>query len=237
MTQASNRQYPTGSQPELYQVAAGGGRPQQLLTTPVEDVHVSRDGRLMLYHDRKGGENAWRKASRLRHCAATSGCTIRRPGTHRQLTTFAGEDRNPLLTPDNKSVVYLSEESGTFNVHRIALSGGTSERLTNFRNAPVRFLSTADDGTLAFSQDGQLYTMRAGAAPQRVAVRIAADSKSNAERVLAVSGGVREMTVAPSGKEVAFTFRGDVFVVSAEGGVTKRITSTPEVETGLSFAP
>ncbi|WP_396213116.1 S41 family peptidase [Gemmatimonas sp.] len=233
---ASNRQYPTGSQPELYQVAAAGGRPQQLLTTPAEDVHVSRDGRLMLYHDRKGGENAWRK-HHVSAIARDLWVFDTQAGTHRQLTTFAGEDRNPLLTPDNKSVVYLSEESGTFNVHRIALTGGASERLTTFRNAPVRFLSAADDGTLAFSQDGQLYTMRAGAAPQRVTVRIAADSKSNAERVLAVSGGVREMTVAPSGKEVAFTFRGDVFVVSAEGGVTKRITSTPEVETGLSFAP
>lgn len=233
---AANRQYPTASQPELYQVAATGGRPTQLLTTPAEDVHIARDGRLMLYHDRKGGENPWRK-HHVSAIARDVWVYDQQAGTHKQLTTFAGEDRNPLLTPDGRAVVYLSEESGTFNVHRIALTGGTSERLTNFRNAPVRFLSAAEDGTLAFSQDGQLYTMRAGAAPQRVAVRIAADIKSNAERVLAVNGGVREMTVAPSGKEVAFTFRGDVFVVSAEGGVTKRVTNTPEVETGLSFSP
>jgi Tol biopolymer transport system component/C-terminal processing protease CtpA/Prc len=233
---ASNRLYPAATQPELYQVAARGGRPQQLLPTPAEDVHFSRDGRLMVYHDKKGGENPWRK----HHVSAiTRDVWVydKQTGTHRQLTTFAGEDRTPMLTPDEKSVVYLSEEGGTFNVHRMPLAGGASQKLTSFSNAPVRFLSAADDGTLAFSQDGQLYTLNAGASPQRVTVSIATDAKANAERVLAVNGNVREMTVAPSGKEVAFTFRGDVFVVSAEGGVTKRITNTPDVETGLAFSP
>jgi len=45
------------------------------------------------------------------------------------------------------------------------------------------------------------------------------------------------MAVAPSGKEVAFIFRGDVFVTSVEGGVTKQITRTPEAEAGIGFSP
>ena len=52
-----------------------------------------------------------------------------------------------------------------------------------------------------------------------------------------VTGGAREMAVAPSGKEVAFVVRGDVFVTSVEGGVTKRITTTPEEERGVGFSP
>jgi len=52
-----------------------------------------------------------------------------------------------------------------------------------------------------------------------------------------VTGGAREMAVAPSGKEVAFVARGDVFVTSVEGGVTKRITATPEDERSVGFAP
>src|SRR6476620_8207066 len=40
---AANRQYPTGAQPELYEVAATGGRPVQILTTPAENVRTSRD--------------------------------------------------------------------------------------------------------------------------------------------------------------------------------------------------
>ena len=66
---------------------------------------------------------------------------------------------------------------------------------------------------------------------------IAADAKANGDLVLPVTGGARELAVAPSGKEVAFVFRGDVFVASVEGGVTKRITNTPATETGVRFSP
>ncbi|MFX5813242.1 hypothetical protein ABTE31_21290, partial [Acinetobacter baumannii] len=40
-----------------------------------------------------------------------------------------------------------------------------------------------------------------------------------------------------NGKEVAFTFRGEVFVTSVDGGITKRITNTPSQETQVSFSP
>src|SRR5690606_31797858 len=53
---ASHRQYPTASQPELYEVSIAGGRINQLLTTPAEYVSFSKDGQKMLYHDKKGGE-------------------------------------------------------------------------------------------------------------------------------------------------------------------------------------
>ena len=58
---ALNRQFPTGSQPELYEVAAAGGRPVQILTTPAENVRTSANGQLLIYEDKKGQENQWRK--------------------------------------------------------------------------------------------------------------------------------------------------------------------------------
>ena len=57
MDTAANRLYPTGSQPELYQVAAAGGRPVQLITTPAEDVKFSKNGQFLLYHDKKSNKN------------------------------------------------------------------------------------------------------------------------------------------------------------------------------------
>lgn len=57
---AANRGFPTASQPELYRVPTGGGRVEQVLTTPADDVKVSRNGQLLLYQDKKGGENTWR---------------------------------------------------------------------------------------------------------------------------------------------------------------------------------
>jgi len=216
MDVAANRLYPIGSQPELYQVAAAGGRPEQILTSPAEEVSVSRDGRYILYQDHKGRENPWRKHH-------TSGVTRdiwlydRQANSHRQVTTFNGEDRTPVLSADATSFHYLSERSGTFNVHRMNLDGTGDTQLTRYEGAPVRFLTRADNGTLAFGHDGQIYTMAPGGSPQRVAVTIAADAKANNDRVVTVTGGVGQLAVSPNGKEVAFLFRGDVFVTSVEG--------------------
>jgi len=236
MDTAANRLYPTGSQPELYQVAAAGGRPVQLQTTPAEDVKFSRNGQFLLYHDKKGGENVWRK----HHSSAiTRDIWIHdiKTGTHRKITTFAGEDRSPVFTDGDKAFYYLSEESGTFNVHKMSVDGGKSQQVTSFKKLPVRFLSQSDGGVLCFGYDGDLYTMKAGSSPQKVGVSIAADAKANRERVVPVTNGAREMAVSPSGKEVAFIARGDVFVTSVDGGVTKRITTTPEEERGVGFSP
>jgi len=236
MDAAANRQYPATSMPELWSVSAAGGRPVQILTTPADDARYSRDGRFLIYTDNKGRENVWRK-HHVSSVARDIWVYDVKAGTHRQVTTFAGEDRQPVLTDGDQAFYYLSEASGTFNVHRMPVAGGASQQLTRFKGLPVRFLSIADNGTLGFGHDGQLYTLKPGGAPQKVAVTIAADAKSNGDVVLPVTGGARELAVAPSGKEVAFVFRGDVFAASVEGGVTKRITSTPSVETGVRYSP
>ncbi len=236
MDTAASRNFPSNSQPELYQVPVDGGRVEQVLTTPTEEVSLSRDGQFMLYEDKKGGENPWRK----HHTSAVARdiwVYDIKAGTHRKITTYPGEDRNPVLTDKDRAFYYLSEESGSFNVHKMNIAGGKSQQVTFFKKMPVRFLSVSDNGTVCYGFDGEIYTQKGSGKPQKVAVTIAADAKSNNERVLPVTAGAREISVSPNGKEVAFVFRGEVFVTSVEGGVTKRITKTPEQERGVSFSP
>jgi tricorn protease len=236
MDLAANRTFPTGSQPELYKVSIGGGRVEQVLSTPAEDVKLSRNGQYMIYQDKKGGENAWRK-----HHTSSIARDIwiydSKAGTHKKITSFAGEDRTPVFTDGDKSFYYLSEETGSFNVHKMGLDGSKSQPVTTFRKHPVRFLSSSNDGLLCYSYDGELYTQKGSGKGQKVNITISADAKSNNERVVPVSGGARDVSVSPNGKEVAFVFRGEVFVTSVEGGVTKRITNTPEQERLVSFSP
>ncbi|HPH21837.1 MAG TPA: peptidase S41, partial [Haliscomenobacter sp.] len=108
---------------------------------------------------------------------------------------------------------------------------------TSFKKHPVRFLSQTKDGTLCFSYAGNLYTMGPKAKPKQLNVNIAADARRNNEQIVPVSAGARDLAVSSNGKEVAFVFRGEVFVTSVEGGVTKRITNTPEQERSVSFSP
>lgn len=239
---AANRQFPSNALPELYMVPVTGGRVVQLTTLPAEDVSVSPDGRYLVYHDRKGGENEWRKYQKS---SITRDIWVwdRQADTHRLLTAPNVEDRSPVLVrrtsgsgEDGYDVYYLSEASGSFNVHRMPLSGGESTQVTRFRGAPVRFLSAANDGTLAFGHDGLIYTLAPGATePRRVPIRLASDWKANDERVISFSGGIGEYSLSPNGKEFAFIYRGEVFVSSIEAGTTKRITNTPARETSVHF--
>jgi tricorn protease len=234
---ADNRLFPTASQPELYKVPAAGGRAVMILGTPAEDVRYSSDGRFLIYHDRKGGENEWRKHH---HSAIARDIWIYdvKAGTHRKVTTFAGEDRSPILADGDKAFYYLSEESGTFNVRRMSVDGGASTQVTHFKTNPVRFLSRANDGTLCFGYDGAIYTQRGDSAePDLVRVLVSADTRDNAEVVVPVSGGARAFAVAPSGKEVAVVVRGGIFAAGVDGGPTKRVTSSLGEETDLSFSP
>ncbi|MFA5669150.1 MAG: S41 family peptidase [Balneolaceae bacterium] len=231
---AEHRQYPTGSQPELYKVPVQGGRVDQVLTIPAEYVQVSKDGSKIVYHDKKGGENEFRK-----HHTSSIARDIWlydvKNGTHTMLTNFEGENRQPIFSSDEKSLYYLSEESGSFNVHKLSIANpANNEQLTTFKDFPVRFLSIGS-GVLSFGYNGELYTMKEGELPKKVNVSINRLVKSNADKVITINGGVREMDVSPDGKEIAFIARGEVFVTSADGSFTKRITNTPEQERFVKF--
>ena len=234
---ASNVQFPTGSLPELYAVGVDGGRPRQISTIPAEEARYDRRGRRIIYQDRKGYENSWRKHHRS--SAARDIWTLdTKSGNYTKLTDFEGEDRSPVFSADGKEFFYLSEAGGTFNVFQAAVDGsGEPQQLTELGPHPVRFLSRSGDGTLCFSYHGEIYTLDAGGKPSKVSIEIRSDAQNRPEDVLTVSGGIRQMSLSPSGKEIAFIYRGEVFATSIETDVTKRITNTPEQERSVDFSP
>ena len=101
----------------------------------------------------------------------------------------------------------------------------------------MRFLTRAQDGTLCFSFDGDLYTLKPGAQPVKLAVRVASTAGAILDRVVMVNEDLSDLALAPSGKEFAYVFRGEIFVSSVEGGVTKRITDTPWQERSARLEP
>jgi tricorn protease len=234
---AANVQYPMGLFSELYSVPVTGGEAALVLTQPAVSAVVNRAGDKILYHDQKGYESDWRK-----HHTSTMTRDIwvydLKAKKNTQLTTFKGEDRNPVFDANGEDFYYLSEQSGSFNVYKSSLSNpAVSAPVTNFTKNPVRFLTRADNGLLCFGYDGEIYTKAGPAAPKKVDIRIAEDGRQVLERTVPISGGITEMRLAPNGKEMAYVFRGEIFVGSVEGGFTKRITDTPGQERSVSFSP
>ena len=229
----NHRQYPTSSQPELYSVPVEAGRVHQLLTIPAEYVQVSPDGKTMLYHDKKGGENEFRKhhTSSITRDIWSYNMETKE---HKMLTKHNAEDRQPVFIND-KEFYFLSERSGTFNVWKASVDDPENAvQITNFDFHPVRFLSYAQ-GILSFGYDGELYTLKPGEQPTKLTVSVRTQSSYNNDQFITINGGVQEMAVHPNGKEIAFIARGEVFVTSVDGSLTKRITNTPEQERFITF--
>ncbi len=232
---AQSALFPASSMTELYAVPVCGGKSEQVLGTPAEMLSWSPDGSFFLYQDRKGGEDEWRK----HHTSSITRDIWRYDvGTqhHTNLTDRPGEDRNPVLAADGKSAYILSEvDGGTMNVWSIPVDGKAAgwKQVTSFGTHPVRFLSLGG-GTLCFTWDGEIYTMKPGGNPAKVAIELTLDEE-NIPDISHVTTGSTSSAVSPDGKQVAFIVRGDVFVTSVEYKTTKRITSTAAAERGVDF--
>jgi Tol biopolymer transport system component/C-terminal processing protease CtpA/Prc len=242
----SNVLFAGGVMSELYQVSVRGGQPRQILTTPAQDARWDKTGTKLLYHDRKGYEDEWRK-HHISSVARDIWLYDASSGKHIKLTDFAGEDRSPVWSPDNSEVYYLSEQGTSsdpkfppsFNVWKFPVANPQQRTQVTFHSKhPVRFLSIAGDGTLCYSFDGALYVKSpTEKESRRVSVTITGESRTNDVAYKALITGASEIAVSPNGKEVAFVVRGEVFVTSVDYGITKRITNTPEQERSVSFSP
>lgn len=231
---AQSAMFPTSAINELYLVPVDGGRTRQVLATPAEMICFEKSGNSFFYQDKKGFEDQWRK-----HHTSSITRDIwhydAKTGKHVNLTNRGGEDRNPVLAPDNASLYFLSERNGgSFNVYSMNLDGGNVKAVTKFKTHPVRFLSMASNGTLCYTYDGEIYTQTKTSSPKKVKIDIVRDDRERYANVT-LSSGASGATVSPDGKQVAFAVRGEVFVTSVEYPTTKRITNTPERENSITW--
>lgn len=233
---AGSALFPKSSMTELYMVPVSGGRTQQILGTPAEEVCYDPSGKYFYYQDRKGSENEWRKhhtSSVTRDIWKYDTAT----GRHTNLTHREGEDRNPVLAPDGQSLYFLSERNGgSFNVYSFPLEQPQEVKaVSHFQTHPVRFLSISRNGMLCYTFDGEIYTQMPDRTPQKVKIELIRDDAPQLLTLKYTSGAI-SATPSPDGKQVAFIVRGEVFVTSTEYGTTRQITHTPAAEKGLSFS-
>ena len=218
---------------QVYEVSTQGGRPKLYSVLPMENISINAKGQV-LYHDCKGYEDKWRK----HHTSPiTRDIWMLDGGKYQKLTSFKGEDRNPVWAQDGQSFYYLSEQNGSFNVYHRNVASGKDTQVTHNQKNPIRFLTSSQSGLLCYGYDGEIYTVKEGAEPQKVNISITTD---NAEPSLVRqirSNGATEIALSPSGKEVAFVMHGDVYVTSVDYKTTKRITDTPQQERNVSFSP
>ena len=233
---ASSAMFPSRRLTELYSIPANGGRPKMVIASPAQMISYTTDGESFLYQDQKGMENEWRKhhtSSVTRDIWLYNASTKQ----HSNLTDHAGEDRNPVMGVDGKTVYFLSERNGkSFNVYSFPIDNPQAvTAVTSFKTHPVRFLSQGANGTLAFTYNGEIYTKKGNNKPSKVAINIVSDDDSKLKK-LNVTSDASAATVSPDGKQVALIYRGELFVTSTDYTTTKQITNTPEAERQPTWA-
>ena len=213
----------------LYTVSITGGKPMLISGAGMERAHYNSKGTQIVFEDRKGYEDPWRKhhtSSVTRDVWVMDVATKQ----YKKISSFEGEDREPVFSSDDQSVYYLSEKNGNQNIYKKSLTASTDVQLSTFKTNPVRHLSSSKGNTLCFTNDGEIYTMQDGGTPKKLAIQIYNDGRQNIEKNVPINGNVGEFVLSPNGKEMAFITRGELFVTSVEGNQTKRITNTPQQE-------
>ena len=231
---ASSALFPKASMTELYSVSVDGGRPVQVLATPAEEVSFIGKTGNFLYQDCKGGENIWRK----HHTSSiTRDIWMYDGNDHVKLTSFEGEDRSPRVSDDGKTVYYLSERGGSFNVYSFPVDDPQKiTAVTKHKTHPVRFLTVSDDDVLCYGYDGDIYVKKPGSSAKKLSVSVRSDKNDDNLAELSVSGG-GDNDLSADGKQIAFVSRGEVLVASTEYNTVKKITDTPEAEADVAFSP
>lgn len=221
---------------KLYKVPAKGGRSLMVNSAGTENVHFNKAGDKFIFQDRKGYENPYRK----HHTSAVTRdiwVYDMNAKTYTKVSTFKGEDREPVWG-DGDKFYYLSERNGDQNLYGASLTDiNNITQLTRFEKDPVRGLSRSANGIFAFAQNGDIYTLKEGGQPQKVLITVTADFDGDQVKTIPVNGQATEMDVSPDGKEVAFVYRGEIFVTAVDGNVTRRITNTPYQERMVQFSP
>ena len=223
--------------PMVYSVPVTGGRPLLVSAAGMSTAHYNAKGNEIVFEDIKGYESDQRKHATS---AVTRDIWVMdiAKNTYRKISAFKGEDREPIFAADDNSIYYLSEKNGTQNVYQqTADLNAAPTLLTDFKDNPVRYLSRSTDNTLCFSWNGEIYTLRGGAKPNKVIINLSNDGDAGIAKEKKVNGNISEFALSPNGKEIAFVSRGEVFVTAVKDGETKRITNTAEQERMVQWAP
>ncbi len=145
----------------------------------------------------------------------------------------------PMWSADGKTLYYVSDRNGPQNLWAHPVNG-TAKPLTSFKNSRVLWPSISKNGeTIVFERDFKIwkYDFAKGEA-KPLSINLRGASASPATELLRLSNGFSNLALAPDGKKIAFTARGEVFVAGTkEGGEATRITNTPEMEGLISWLP
>jgi tricorn protease len=213
--------------PEIYMVKPQGGTEQRTMDVLGFEPVASPDGRFVAFV--RGQSNpVFREDYR-----GTGNREIwvydTKSKAYNKLPLFTTNDVMPQWAGNN-SLYFLSSNSGTYNLYKIALDGngkaaGTPQQVTDYKDEAIRHYSVSADGSsIVFEKDMNLYTMKtAKGAAEKMNIQLSADDRYDPVEQKTNTTGASDFTLSPNGKLMAYTIRGEVFLKEADKEKTRSI--------------
>jgi tricorn protease len=228
----------TPYQVDLYEVDVEGGTPRRVTRDGGRDGAYSPDGAWVVYT--RGYNTIYQDAYKGSanydlYVVALSG------GTPRRLTRTDGNELSPAFSASGDAVYYVAPQGGRLNFFSIPAQGGEPKALTRFADDDVRRPTLSwDRKTAVFERDGRLWRVDLAAAEPRaepIDVRVESDVRNAGIDVRTVTGGGEHPCVSPDGSQVAFSLRGDLWVMPASGGEGTQLTRGPGADEWPRWSP
>ena len=142
-------------------------------------------------------------------------------GAETRLPNERSMDIDPVWSGD--AIYFLSDRDWATNVWSYDVKSAALKQLTHFTGADVKTLD-ARDGTVAFEQDGWLWTMAPGQEPKKLAIDVRGDFPWAAPHYTDVTRSIASASLGPNGKRALFESRGEVFTAPVEKGDARNLT-------------
>ena len=163
--------------------------------------------------------------------------------SYTELTTFEGQDFNPVWISDSK-LLFLSAQSGRYNIWSLEIdeSGKAKAKpaqITKYDEDGIMYFSASKDGKMiAFQVGTDVFTANSdGSNIKKFDIKIGTDYRFDPVERKTYSNRIQEYSVSPNGKYSAFIIHGEVFITenNKEKKLTKNLSKTSTREKDVAW--
>ena len=228
----------------LFVLPLDGGPPEPMNPIMATAGMLRQDGQMLAFN--RLPASGWRKGYRGNRSAdvailnVRTGAVAEVTDTNLQAARTNVNDAFPMWGADGM-VYFASERSGTYDLWRIAPSGGAPQQVTSHTAGGVFFPAISPDGRrLIYQNDFALWTLDVpNGQPRKLTIPLAFDPKEAEVEIVEANGRAQGFAVAPSGNYLAVDLRGEIMIVPTEEGVGEKtpVTSSPWRDRNQAYSP
>ncbi len=216
---------------EVYSASPVGGTPMRAMDALGFDAVSSPDGSMIAFvrgtcrtareaYQGPANRNVW-----LYHIATNE---------YTQVTTFEGNDFDPAWK-DNSTLLFISSESGKYNIHEAVLSTdkksvASTRRITDETDFGVMSFGASRNGQkIVFNTLNKLAVIElASGSVTEIDLELGSDYRFDPIVKKTINNNMDSYSISPNGKYAAYITRGEVFVTPTDKEITRtrRITAT-----------